>query len=399
MRGLLKGLFSLWLLFLGLFGSCGAVDYTFSVPFVYSSKSVSFSSSSNIVYSVASVWQATVDKYFCDSSALYWQYTNTANDRIWTWYVFNCMSSKWLTTDLFDESDCTLLLTLTKVSTAWDYRDLPYYCFKVNYNNDWISYFYVQRAYTGSVSQSTQRNFYDYSMVVSFDSLFSNSSLLSDNNLLTQSSCNSQYAWYITQSACNSQYSWYIQPSDCPSCSSCPVYTYYTPNWTWIINWDFIVRNIDNNYITTELRDLWDGAVWLDLYFNSNSIDHNYCENNNLCPIYTWDSWSCNNSWDVSRSSVYINDIQHLWWPNINISIPEEISWDYDYNVNNDMSIDIEWYNVDYDKINWIVDIQKYKPTSDDFTRLVSESVPLFVPWLVIILLVYFIFRFVKKIF
>ena len=44
------------------------------------------------------------------------------------------------------------------------------------------------------------------------------------------------------------------------------------------------------------------------------------------------------------------------------------------------MYIDIEGYNVDYDKINDIVAIQNYKPDSDDFSNLVKNVLPTFVP-------------------
>ena len=127
------------------------------------------------------------------------------------------------------------------------------------------------------------------------------------------------------------------------------------------------------------------------------SVDENYCTTNNLCPssecpvcpVWTW--WV---------SSVYINDILHVGSPFIYMNIPEEIDWDYAYTQWwTNMNIDIVWYNQDPDKINGIITIQNYKPNSQDFTSLVSNAIPLFVPWLCIILLLYFIFRFIKKIF
>lgn len=128
------------------------------------------------------------------------------------------------------------------------------------------------------------------------------------------------------------------------------------------------------------------------------SITQSYCVSNNLCPTipdnecWTWES----NNW----SALWINNIQHLGASNIFINIPEEISRDYAYtNNDNNMNIDIEWYNVDYDYINWIINNQNTKPSTDDLNSIITKVLPLFVPWLVIILFIYFVFKFIKKIF
>ena len=125
------------------------------------------------------------------------------------------------------------------------------------------------------------------------------------------------------------------------------------------------------------------------------SVDSSYCQSNNLCP-------SCPVCPEVSSwfSNVYINDIFHPSAFNIIINIPEEIDWDYAYTGSwTNLNIDVVWYNVDYTYINDIVDTQNYKPSWEDLTNIVSSVLPLFVPGLVIILLIYFIFRFIKKIF
>ena len=125
-------------------------------------------------------------------------------------------------------------------------------------------------------------------------------------------------------------------------------------------------------------------------------VDSSYCQSNNLCPSW-WTPSDCPNVW---ISNVFINDIFHPGAFNIIMNIPDEVDWDYAYtNSWNNLNIDIVWYNVDYEYMDWVVDIQTYKPNSDDFSVLVSQIVPLFVPWLCIILLLYFIFRFIKKIF
>lgn len=127
------------------------------------------------------------------------------------------------------------------------------------------------------------------------------------------------------------------------------------------------------------------------------SVDQNYCTTNNLCPASECPVCPV---WTGSISNVYINDILHVGAPFIFIDIPEEISWDYGYTQWwTNMLVSVEWYNVDYDYINWVVDVQSYKPDSEDLTNIVKTVLPLFVPWLCIILLLYFIFKFIKKIF
>lgn len=141
--------------------------------------------------------------------------------------------------------------------------------------------------------------------------------------------------------------------------------------------------------------DTWDFTILdCELAYSlvpTSEIDNNYCVYNWLCSL-SWDSYTWN--W----SALYINEIQHLSDSNININIPEEIDWDYEY-TESWMNINISWYNVDYDKITNIINTQNYKPTTEDFNYIISSVIPLFVPWLVIILFLYWIFKFIKKIF
>lgn len=155
--------------------------------------------------------------------------------------------------------------------------------------------------------------------------------------------------------------SWYILPSDCSSSS------------------------MSSNECQSEYN-----LIPID------EIDSAYCESNNLCSSSS-DPIDCPNVW---VSNVFINDLFHPWAFNIVMNIPQEIDRDYAYtNSWNNMNIDIVGYNVDYEKMQEVIDTQNYKPNSDDLSTIVSQIVPLFVPWLCIILLLYFIFRFIKKIF
>lgn len=127
----------------------------------------------------------------------------------------------------------------------------------------------------------------------------------------------------------------------------------------------------------------WEILSW---YILESSINSGYCIENWLC-------------WEISTwlSTLYINDIRHESKPFIYINIPEEINWDYTWDIEQ-ISIDVEGYNKDTDYINSVISSQISKPTSEDLWNLINV-VTKFVPWLVIILFIYFVFRFIKKIF
>lgn len=102
----------------------------------------------------------------------------------------------------------------------------------------------------------------------------------------------------------------------------------------------------------------------------------------------------CNWDW----SALYINDIQHQSAWTINITIPEEFSWDYTWD-DEEFNLNVIGYNVDTAYIEWIITNQTTKPNQTDLNNIITWVIPLFVPWLVIILFIYFIFKFLKKIF
>lgn len=114
-------------------------------------------------------------------------------------------------------------------------------------------------------------------------------------------------------------------------------------------------------------------------------VDQAYCESNNLCPAW-WTPSDCPNVW---VSNLFINDIFHPGAFNIIMNIPEEISRDYAYtNSWYNFNLDIEWYNVDYEKMQSVIDLQSYKPSSEDFTQIVW----LLAPYTKIILFFVFLF-------
>lgn len=182
---------------------------------------------------------------------------------------------------------------------------------------------------------------------------------------------------------------------------------YATNWWNYTLNitdenWAWLTFVIDLYYLPMDYSitswNPWYTSLQCQTEYNLipiESVDSNYCTTNNLCPVCP----SCP-VWSWSLSNVYINNILHVGAPNIIMNIPEEIDWDYAYTQWwNNMNIDIVWYNVDYEKMQEVIDIQNYKPWSEDLNNVITSVVPLFVPWLCIILLLYFIFRFIKKVF
>lgn len=125
------------------------------------------------------------------------------------------------------------------------------------------------------------------------------------------------------------------------------------------------------------------------------SVDSAYCEENNLCS-----SSDCS-TWDLTPwvSNIFINDIFHPWAFNVIMNIPEEIDRDYTYtNSWTNFNLDIVGYNQDEEYIQSVIDVQSYKPTSDDFTRVFS-NISNFGALLIACLFVILVFYMIKKVF
>ena len=170
----------------------------------------------------------------------------------------------------------------------------------------------------------------------------------------------------------------------------------YAQNWS-----------IDITYDLFKLNNLLDYQVPVMTSFECqqnydlipiSSVDSNYCEINNLCPSWWWEC--IEGSW---FSDIYIysnNRYFPLTWTNsVFINLPQYLNYNYDYsNWWNDLDIDL-WYSVDDSYLSSVKDLQLTTPNQVDLNNIVSWLLPLFVPWLVVILFLYFVFRFLKKIF
>ena len=116
------------------------------------------------------------------------------------------------------------------------------------------------------------------------------------------------------------------------------------------------------------------------------SCDINYCVENDLCPTSTW-----------SRSELVINDIVHEWKPLINVSIPDDIYWDYSTDDNQFDLYVWSWYNQEY--IDSILAINSYRPDNDDFTNIFVSWLTLIFPYIFVALLIVFMWKLLKRIF
>lgn len=185
---------------------------------------------------------------------------------------------------------------------------------------------------------------------------------------------------------------------------------WYAKNYEFFYNSDYNTIDIDNYYKN------WDILVnsWVSLGGWTCESDLLQCQNDySTCENSLWQCWtslnSCNNAlgscmqwniwtWEYNRSALFINNIQHLWKPIINITIPEEIDWDYTWNENS-FDLTVKWYAVDSDYIQWVIDINSYTPTSEEFTETFVWGLTLIIPYIVLSLFILFIWKLLKKIF
>jgi len=111
------------------------------------------------------------------------------------------------------------------------------------------------------------------------------------------------------------------------------------------------------------------------------------------CMQNWWSSWSG----DIQWSSIFINQVQHLWNKNIYIDIPLEYEFSYTNEWEN-FEITVEWLNQDEEYLSWVINKQNYIPTTEDFSNVFS-NLGLFGSLLVVCLFVILVFYMIKKVF
>lgn len=143
--------------------------------------------------------------------------------------------------------------------------------------------------------------------------------------------------------------------------------------------------------------------------------DFNSCQNSSACD-YSWyileseiNSWYCLVNWlcpsseicndsDYSNLFIYSNNkyFSITWTNNIYVNLPSYLWYDYDYsNAWNDLDIDV-WMVVDEDYIDWLNAVQNYKPTSEDFTKLIWTLAP-YSKILIFCVFLFIIWAWIKK--
>lgn len=271
----------------------------------------------------------------------------------------------------FESSNVIINFTNVKINwkTVW--------LWSWNASSDWVYLSYV-RAWVLNTNQNS--------------SSINSSTIYSDSSMnLTLNSNSYSYLSFIWIS-----YRVVSSPSvTCNTNSPCPVEidyeinydnTYlYNPAWETACEWDIEWQlNTCKNDLAT--------ATWNLLTCQS---DLNTCQND-LINCGEWNAPSCE-SWDIQRSSLFINDIQHESASNINITIPEEIGRDYT-NDNDDFNLEVNWYNVDEEYIAQIIENEKMTPTANDFSYLI-ENLGDYIPLLCIAGLMITARYIIKKVF
>lgn len=175
--------------------------------------------------------------------------------------------------------------------------------------------------------------------------------------------------------------------SSCPTCT--PQYTSeecQTEYWL-VESWLLTSCQTDLNSCITNTSWFNDILNNCNNNLNACNLSLSSCLQNN-CPT---------TSWDISWSSLFINDIQHIWWPSIYIWIPEEIQRDYTY-VDDDMYITVDWYNVDNEYIADVIQKTKITPTSEDLSYMI-QWLQVYIPYLFIGLIMIFTIALIKRFF
>ena len=133
-------------------------------------------------------------------------------------------------------------------------------------------------------------------------------------------------------------------------------------------------------------------------YILQSEVTSNYCE----VEFWLIDPENCpasGGTGDVNWSSFFVNNYQVQGARNIYLFMPDFLNWDYTY-VDSWNTLNIEVENQgDEDYIQSVIDINSYRPTSEDFTGVFVSGLTLVMPYIVIVLFIIFVRKLIKKIF
>lgn len=254
----------------------------------------------------------------------------------WIFYVYYCSRSMWNTVDLGLSEYCQKFHTFS-------------YWWNAILENYWNLSCYLLNDYMSSFSNWLIR-------------------IWRDSVWTSISSSNTRFIFDVINKNVLQSYfqSWYILPSQCPTCPSCP-----------------------NQYTSLECQTEYN-------LIPIENVTKNYCEINfdlidpSTCPITEW-------SWAVNWSSLFINGTQYAWNNSINMFIPNYLWRNITFN-DEETNVEIEWYNVDEEYLNNIIDNEKLQPTNKDFENMLVWIVN-FAPYIFICLIIYFLLSRLPKMF
>lgn len=160
-------------------------------------------------------------------------------------------------------------------------------------------------------------------------------------------------------------------------------------NLTSITYWDYSVTFDTNNVPAPDCPSQYTSEECQQEYslMPISSCNSEYCWLNWLCSEYTW-----------NLSELYINGISHMSAPMINITIPFDIPRDYNLTWNI-FDLKVLWNSGDQEYIEWLINVNSYRPTSEDFTQTFVWWLTLIFPYIIITAMILFLWRFIKKIF
>lgn len=261
------------------------------------------------------------------------------------------------------------------VSIPWN----SYYCFRPTYR--WLTctivWYWLSFGWTN----------WDYCFFNSSTDNWTTVSLTCNN---TDSRGNDLYRFWIPN---------IIQWWACPECPTCdPQYTSeQCQSVYWLVS-SWLLNICENNYnnCQSDLNSCQSNTSWFNDQLNNCNLSLNAC-NSSLTNCLQYNCPEVDYTWDLQRSNIYINNILHPWRQFVNIEIPDYITWDYSVG-DDDFNLYV-WSGYDVDYIESVIDINSYRPTSDDFTNVFVSGLTLVMPYIVIVLFIIFVRKLLKRIF
>lgn len=180
--------------------------------------------------------------------------------------------------------------------------------------------------------------------------------------------------------------------SSCPECPTCD--PQYTIEQCQSVYW--LVSSWLLNTCQSDLNSCQSNTSWFNDQLNNCNLSLNAC-NSSLTNCLQYNCPEIDYTWDLLRSNIYINNILHPWRQFINIDIPDYITWDYSVG-DDDFNLYV-WSGYDVDYIESVIDINSYRPTSEDFTNVFVSGLTLVMPYIVIVLFIIFVRKLLKRIF